>query len=117
MGSTGWAAFPWQALAVVVAAAITGTVALVGIVVSQGAKTRERIDALSASLGSRVDHLQADLEGTRRDVALLGQRVGTLPSRVVDEEDCRDRHEQLREEIVSLSSGRRLVVTGFGGDR
>ena len=104
---------PWQAIAVVVASIVTGSVGLVGIVVSQGNRTRERIDALSTSLGARVDHLQADLEGTRRDVALLGQRVGTLPARVVDEDDCRERHEQLQS--ISLAQGRRLIVTSSGG--
>jgi hypothetical protein len=117
MGSTGWAAFPWQALAVVVAAAITGTVALVGIVVSQGAKTRDRVDALGVSLGARVDGLQTEIGAVKLDVARLGQRVGTLPSRVVDEEDCRDRHEALQAEVLSLSHGRRLIVTGSGGEQ
>jgi outer membrane murein-binding lipoprotein Lpp len=118
MGATqatvsGWQAIPWQAIAVVVASLVTGTVAMVGIIVSQGSKTRERIDALSASLGARVDHLQTDLEGTRRDVALLGQRVGTLPARVVDEDDCRERHDSLAS--LTLAQGRRLIVTGSGG--
>ena len=121
---TGWQSWPWQALAVVVASLVTGAVALIGIVVSQGNRTRERIDALGASLGARVDHLQADLEGTRRDVALLGQRVGTIPARTVDEEDCRERHDavdrrldDLRSEVLALSHGRRLIVTGSGGQQ
>ena len=110
---SGWQTWPWQALAVVVASLVTGAVGIVGIIVSQGNRTRERIDALSASLGARVDHLQADLEGTRRDVALLGQRVGTLPAQVVSEEDCRERHEQIQS--IALAQGRRLIVTGSGG--
>lgn len=121
---TGWQSLPWQAIAVVVAAAITSGVALVGIIVSQSNKTRERVDALGVSLGARVDHLQADLDGTRRDVALLGQRVGTIPARTVDEEDCRERHDavdrrldDLRSEVLALSHGRRLIVTGSGGQQ
>jgi hypothetical protein len=121
----GWQSWPWQALAVVLAAMIAGVVAIVGLIVNhvtrqgerQGEQTRARIDALATSLGARVDTLQASLAETRMDVARLGTRVGTIPARVVDDDDCRERHEQLREEIVSLSSGRRLVVTGFGGDR
>lgn len=113
----GWQSWPWQALAVVVASLVTGAVALIGIVVSQGSKTRERIDALGASLGARVDHLQADLEGTRRDVALLGQRIGTLPARVVDEAECRERHEQLQSDLLLAGNARRLIVTGSGGQQ
>lgn len=121
---TGWQSWPWQALAVVVASLVTGAVALIGIVVSQGNRTRERIDALGASLGARVDRLQTDLESTRRDVASLGQRVGTIPARTVDEEDCRERHDavdrrldDLRSEVLALSHGRRLIVTGSGGQQ
>jgi uridylate kinase len=110
----GWQAIPWQAIAVVVASLVTGGVALVGVIVGQGNRTREQIAALGTAIGARVDHLQADLEGTRRDVALLGQRVGTLPARVVDEDDCRERHEQLREEVLELAHGRRLIVTSGG---
>lgn len=120
----GWQAIPWQAIAVVVASVVTGGVGIVGIVVSQGARTRERIDALSASLGARVDGLRAELDCTRRDVALLGQRVGTIPARTVDEEDCRERHDavdrrlnDLRGEVLALSHGRRLIVTGSGGQQ
>ena len=116
VASSGWQALPWQAIAVVVASLVTGAVALIGIVVSQGSKTRERIDALSASLGARVDHLQGDLEITRRDVALLGQRVGTLPSQVVSEDDCRERHDALQS-LTLAQGGRRLIVTGSGGEQ
>lgn len=111
--ATGWQAIPWQAIAVVVASLVTGTVGLVGVIVSQGNRTRDRIDALSSSLGARVDRLQADLESTRRDVASLGTRVGTLPARVVDEDDCRERHDALSS--LTLAQGRRLIVTGSGG--
>lgn len=110
----GWQAIPWQAIAVVVASLVTGGVALVGVIVSQGTRTRDRIDALGTALGARVDTLQTDLGGVKQQVALLGQRVGTLPARVVDEDDCRERHEQLREEVLELAHGRRLIVTSGG---
>lgn len=109
-------------LVAVLVAGVTAVGGIVGIVIQQGGATRDRVDALRKDLGVRIDGLQADLDGTRRDVALLGQRIGTLPARVVDEAECRERHDavdrrldDLRSEVLALSHGRRLIVTGSGG--
>lgn len=105
----------WTQLAALVVAGLGAGSGVVVAVVQQGSATRDRIDALRRDVGARVDCVQAEVGVVKLDVARLGQRIGTLPARVVDEAECRERHEQLQSDLLLAGNARRLIVTGSGG--
>ncbi len=105
----------YQALLALGGIGVTAAGGIVVAILQQGSATRDRIDALRRDLVCQVDGVRAETGALKKDVALLGQRIATLPARVVDEADCRDRHDQLQADLLLAGSARRLIVTGSGG--
>lgn len=93
-------------LASILVAVLGASGGVVIAVVRNGSRTRDRIDSLRREVAGQLDAVKAEVAATKLTVAALGQRVGTIPTSVVDEADCRERHEEIAERVSALEAAR-----------